>query len=124
MAGRLTPLGVFVKWILVPLVVGFLGFRFAGPRIGNGLFGRIKEHLPPQIANIPVPDEAGQGEAATNGETAAAAKTTPRRTSEPSVEVSVQKPQTRKRTRPRRSRPKTQSAPSSRVRVYPPGDGG
>ena len=35
MAGRLTPLGLFVKWVLIPLLIACLGYFLLGPSIGS-----------------------------------------------------------------------------------------
>lgn len=37
MAAHLTPLGKFVKWVLVPLVLAATGFFFVGPKIGAAI---------------------------------------------------------------------------------------
>ncbi len=40
MARQLTPLGIVVvsvsKWILIPLLVGLIGYKLIGPLIGSG----------------------------------------------------------------------------------------
>lgn len=33
MAGRLTPLGALVKWILAPVFVALVGYYLVGPRL-------------------------------------------------------------------------------------------
>ena len=35
MAPRLTPLGKFVKWVLIPLILAGIGYQFVGPNIGK-----------------------------------------------------------------------------------------
>ncbi|MEZ0326413.1 MAG: hypothetical protein ACAH95_10945 [Fimbriimonas sp.] len=42
MQGRLTPLGVFIKWVLIPVALAAIGYFVIGPNIGKGVFERLK----------------------------------------------------------------------------------
>ncbi len=50
MQGRLTPLGVFLKWILIPGALAAVGYFVLGPRIGKGIFERVK--LPSNVRSM------------------------------------------------------------------------
>lgn len=45
MASRLTPLGFLVKWIVVPLSLGAVGYLFVGPRVDGKVANEIKDQV-------------------------------------------------------------------------------
>lgn len=61
MAKGLTPLGIFIKWALIPIALGGIGYYFLGPRIGGPLaqkaanrikLAQEKGELPPTIERV------------------------------------------------------------------------
>lgn len=43
---RLTPLGMFVKWVLIPLLVAAIGYLVVAPRLGARSVQPVRRLLP------------------------------------------------------------------------------
>lgn len=104
MAGRLSPLGIVTKWLLVPGILAVVGYFIIGPRIGDKVLpGGLKKQLEP---------------VATTG-TQTASVTEPVKTfTAPEVDVSVTpaantQPKKKKRRRKKKKPPVTVTAPET-----------
>lgn len=73
---RLTPVGIFTKWILVPLLVAGFGYGVLGPRFGGKVAEKIKS------TGVPLP-------AISNEKTGTKTETSPPAAKFPPPEVSV-----------------------------------
>jgi hypothetical protein len=40
--GRLTPFGLFLKWVVAPILLAVVGYLIIGPSIGKDIFERLK----------------------------------------------------------------------------------
>lgn len=121
MASRLSPLGIVVKWIVVPISLGAIGYFLVGPRVESKVPQGVKDKVR-EVAN-------GQ-EFAEDKPNADEDKPT-RQFAEPEVDVTVTALNTRedrpkKKRRKRRKPPAETTAPSAPVEPAgpPPSDGG
>lgn len=92
--GRLTPVGAFAKWVLVPLALGVGGFFLLGPRMGKILPSFSRQA--PAITATPVAEtDAKASYAAPDVDVRSAPSMQP-----PDVEISAKKPRRRHRQHP------------------------
>ncbi|HWD38053.1 MAG TPA: hypothetical protein VG944_04340 [Fimbriimonas sp.] len=70
MRPRLTPLGLVLKWLIVPVLVGAIGYFLIGPRIGKR---DLPADAPPSVPTQPVVDSRPATAPATNSVQAATA---------------------------------------------------
>ena len=122
MAGRLTPLGVFLKWVLVPVSLGAIGYFLVGPRVDGKVAKEFKDKMNQVTGGKPAEAPAeGESSEEEPEEEQPSSKFAP-----PEVDVTVtalntRPTTTRKKRRKRRTPPKeTTSEPS----VAPPPAGG
>lgn len=121
MAGRLTPLGVFLKWVVVPISLGAVGYFLVGPRVDSKVAKEITDKVNEVTGNVPKTDEPEEGEESDEQPTSKFAP--------PEVDVTVTalntRPTTTRRQRRRRATPTpTPSAPAEPVVAPPPSSGG
>jgi hypothetical protein len=41
MEGRLTPLGLILKWVVVPVAIALIGYLLIGPNLGKDVLKRL-----------------------------------------------------------------------------------
>lgn len=67
MAGKLTPAGVFGKWVIAPALLALFGYLVIGPQVGKSLesVSKISKSTSSEPANADPPDvntpRAGKG---------------------------------------------------------------
>lgn len=121
MAGRLTPLGVFLKWIVVPASLGAIGYFLVGPRVDTDVAKKIQKKVGEVTGQKPT---TADPEPSDEPEEQPTSKFAP-----PEVDVTVTalntRPTTTKKKRRKRRKPPTEStAPSEPSVAPPPSDGG
>jgi|GEM_PF-1584075 len=115
MATRLTPLGLFGKWFMIPVVCAGVGFLIVGPRLGANALNRVA--IPGLSKNLT--DEKKSDSAESTPESEAATEAAPVRRRGPSIDVDVQPAspslvaqatpeRPRKKKRRRRTKPKAE----------------
>ena len=94
MANRLTPLGMVLKWLIAPIVIGAIGYYLVGPRVESKVTPDLIKTISPGTGAKPDPEETDP-------------KTVQRTFSAPEVDVTVtalnkrdDRPKRRKRKRP------------------------
>lgn len=125
MAGRLTPLGVFLKWIVVPASLGAIGYFLVGPRVDSDVAKKIQKKVGEVTGQKPATTdpESGSGEGASDEQPSS-------KFAAPEVDVTVTalntRPTTttRKKRKKRRKPPTESTAPSEPSVAPPPSDGG
>jgi hypothetical protein len=120
MASRLTPLGILLKWIVVPASLGAIGYFLVGPRVDSQVPKEIKDRMlevsrntePQTTASNDKPEEVDKPL---------------HNFAEPEVDVSVtalnSKPKKQKRKRRRRKPPTATTTPSAPIPDAPSGGG-
>lgn len=121
MAGRLTPLGVFLKWVVVPVSLGAVGYFLIGPRVDSKVAKEITDKVSEVTGNAMGDGDPAEGEAAP--EESPSSKFAP-----PEVDVTVtalnSRPTTTRRRRRRAPSTPQTSTPSQPVVAPPPSSGG
>ena len=124
MGSKLTPLGMVIKWFIVPLSLGAIGYYMVGPRVESKVPAELRERVQ-EVTGQKSPDTSPEQES----------EKPKRDFSEPQVDVTVTALNTRretpKRKRKRRRRPTTTTTapvqtPTVPVSAEPPpstGDG-
>lgn len=124
MAGRLTPLGVFLKWIVVPASLGAIGYFLVGPRVDSDVAKKLQKkvgEVTGQKSSTDDPESSSEEDKPEEQPTSKYAA--------PEVDVTVtalnSRPTTTKKKRKKRRKPTTESsAPSEPSVAPPPSDGG
>lgn len=124
MAGRLTPLGVFLKWVVVPVSLGAAGYFLVGPRVDGKMAKEITDKMNEVTGNVPTTDESGEPPEGAEPDEQPTSRFTP-----PEVDVTVTalntRPTNTRRQRRRRAAPVSQpAAPAEPVVAPPPSSGG
>ncbi|MBC8066175.1 MAG: hypothetical protein H7Y17_15190 [Chlorobia bacterium] len=121
MASRLSPLGIVVKWIVVPISLAAIGYFLVGPRVESKVPQGVKDKV----------REVANGQEAPAEEPNAEEDKPARQFTEPEVDVTVTALNTRenrpkKKRRKRRKPPAETTAPSGPIEPAgpPPGNGG
>lgn len=123
MAGRLTPLGVFLKWIAVPVSLGAIGYFLVGPRVDTDVAKKIQKKVGEVTGQKPTDPDPGSEEDKPEEQPSS-------KFAAPEVDVTVtalnSRPTTttRKKRKKRRKPPTESSAPSEPSVAPPPSDGG
>lgn len=122
MAGRLTPLGVFLKWVLVPVSLGAIGYFLVGPRVDGKMAKEFKDKMNQVTGNKPASTpEEGEPSEEEPEEEQPSSKYAP-----PEVDVTVtalsSRPTTTKKKRRKRRTPPSES--TSEPSVAPPSASG
>lgn len=55
MESQLTPLGKFIKWVLIPLILAWIGYQFVGPNLGKFKLNTTASNPPAQSESNPTP---------------------------------------------------------------------
>ncbi len=122
MASRLTPFGVVLKWILVPVSLGAIGYFLVGPRVDGNVAKEIQKKVSEVRGGALNPDESDP-ENPEGDEEVPKSRFTP-----PELDVTVSalntRPTTTRKKRRRRTQTPTSTAPSSPSVAPPPADGG
>jgi len=121
MASRLTPLGIILKWIVVPASLGAIGYFLVGPRVESQVPKELKEKAL-EVVN------SGKPTTTVSNSPAQEVEKPTRSFAEPEVDVSVtainNRPKKTKRKRRRRKPPTESTAPSAPPAETPSGGGG
>ena len=122
MGRRLTPLGMVLKWLLVPAALGAAGYFLVGPEIGKSELAtkvgkRFGIPLPPRTEE-PVEDAESASKGKEKGEDEEV-KTPDRSGPQPEVEVSAERVERPTRRRSRRRR-RTNSRETRAIRFVLP----
>ncbi|HJP82812.1 MAG TPA: hypothetical protein VJ835_04830 [Fimbriimonadaceae bacterium] len=123
MAGRLSPLGITLKWLVVPIALAAVGYFLVGPRVENN----VPEEYKQKAAQV-MRGESSQPEKSEN-EADATPASNQSKFAEPQVDVTVTALGTRqdppKRKKRRRRKPKVETpAPTETAPAIPPDNAG
>lgn len=119
MASRLSPLGIFVKWLLVPASLAALGYFIIGPRVGDQVLSPDAKKKIQEVTGQPRPAPAGELNIS-NDEVLPDEDKPAKNYTAPDVEVTVNPIGNTEREKPRRRRrkkkpPVTPTTPSQQA---------